>query len=301
MIKFTKQPVRILKEFGKSISCFNIQKFNIDEKTVYSFGEEWNKFNSFTEKEISDIGQQYFDILPPEINKDSLVLDVGCGTGRWSKYLSDKVKWIDAVDPSNAVFAAAKLLSETNNVRVSQASADDLPFESGTFDLVMSVGVLHHIPDTQQALADITTKAKQGGFVYVYLYYALDNRGQLFRVIFKLTNAMRFFISKLPSFMKKLACEVIAFLIYLPLVGISYLFKRIFKNSKLWEKIPLSFYVGTSLKVIRNDALDRFGTPLEQRFTKQQVVEMMEQVGLRDITVSNNMPYWHAIGKRVDN
>lgn len=299
MIKYTKQPIQILQNFGKPISCFSIHNVNIDEKTVSSFGEEWNKFSNFTKKEIDEIGQQYFDILPSQVNQDSLVLDVGCGTGRWSKYLSNKVKWIEAVDPSNAVFTAARLLSENDNVRVSQASADDLPFEDETFDLVMSVGVLHHIPDTQRALSDITNKVKKNGFVYIYLYYALENRGYLFKIIFKITNLMRSFISKLPSFTKKLICEIIAFSIYLPLVGISFVLKKICKNSNIWEKVPLSFYTGTSLKVIRNDALDRFGTPLEQRFSKEQIINMMTNVGLTDIVISKNMPYWHAIGKKV--
>ncbi|MBX9866416.1 MAG: methyltransferase domain-containing protein [Burkholderiales bacterium] len=295
---FKIEPTKIIKVNEREIFCFNIEGINIDEKTVSSFGDEWSKFNNFTEKEIQDIGQQYFDILPPQINEYSRVLDVGCGTGRWSKYLSGKVKWIEAIDPSNAVFAAVSLLSDVNNVRVSNASADNLPFEDETFDLVMSIGVLHHIPNTQQALADITAKAKRGGFVYVYLYYALDNRGKLFKAIFKIASVMRYFISRLPGFIKRMICELIAFFIYLPLIGLSYILKKIFKKSNLWKKIPLSFYVGTSLKVIRNDALDRFGTPLEQRFSKEQVVNMMSKAGLSDIVVSNNMPYWHAIGKR---
>lgn len=299
MIKYTRQPVQTLYGFGNPIFCFNIQNVNIDEKTISSFGEEWNKFNSFSKKEINDIGKQYFDILPSQINQDSLVLDVGCGSGRWSKYLSSSVKWVEAVDPSSAVFAAAKLLSENSNVRVSQASADDLPFEDETFDLVMSVGVLHHIPNTQQALADITAKVKKDGYVYVYLYYALDNRGRLFKTVFQLTNLMRLLISKLPHALKKIVCEGIAFFIYLPLIGMSYLARSLYKESSFWKKIPLSFYLGTSLRIIRNDALDRFGTPLEQRFSKNQIINMMKNVGLTDIVISENTPYWHAIGKKV--
>jgi hypothetical protein len=49
---------------------------------------------------------------------------------------------------------------------------------------------------------------------------------------------------------------------------------------------------------MRNDALDRFGTSLEQRFSKEQVIRMMEQAGLRDIVISDKMPYWHATGIR---
>ena len=67
----------------------------------------------------------------------------------------------------------------------------------------------------------------------------------------------------------------------------------------MYRKIPLSYYVGKSLNVIRNDALDRFGTPLEQRFSKEEINQMMLKAGLNQIVFSNNQPFWHAVGKRV--
>ena len=50
---------------------------------------------------------------------------------------------------------------------------------------------------------------------------------------------------------------------------------------------------------IRNDALDRFGTSLEQRFSKVEVVTMMENSGLTNIVVSSGTPYYHAVGRRL--
>jgi hypothetical protein len=60
----------------------------------------------------------------------------------------------------------------------------------------------------------------------------------------------------------------------------------------------LSAYHNKSFFVIRNDALDRFGTPLEQRFSKIEIKQMMEKAGLTNIIFSNNMPYWHAVGQK---
>ena len=51
--------------------------------------------------------------------------------------------------------------------------------------------------------------------------------------------------------------------------------------------------------MIRNDALDRFGTSLEQRFSKKEIEEMMRNCGLDHIKFSENIPYWHVIGKRI--
>jgi hypothetical protein len=63
--------------------------------------------------------------------------------------------------------------------------------------------------------------------------------------------------------------------------------------------IPLQVYERQSFYVIRNDSLDRFGTPLEQRFSRKQIKEMMEKAGLTDIVFSEKLPYWHAVGKKV--
>jgi hypothetical protein len=49
---------------------------------------------------------------------------------------------------------------------------------------------------------------------------------------------------------------------------------------------------------MRNDALDRFGTPLEKRFTKTEIEAMLKQCGLTKIQFSNNQPYWHVIAQR---
>ena len=73
--------------------------------------------------------------------------------------------------------------------------------------------------------------------------------------------------------------------------------------SKLLENIglsvknfPLSFYRNHGFYVMRTDALDRFGTRLEQRFTKDQIDELMRSAGLTDIEFSKHSPYWCAVG-----
>ena len=50
---------------------------------------------------------------------------------------------------------------------------------------------------------------------------------------------------------------------------------------------------------MRTDARDRFGTPLEQRFTRQQIVQMLERCGLVDIRFSEAEPYWCAVGTKT--
>ncbi len=298
MIDYTTEPLHKIKAGDKELSSFiTSHDNNIDEITVQSFGEEWERFNDFSSEELESIGNEYFDIVSDEhISAQSNVLDVGCGSGRWTKFISSKVKFVEAIDPSSAVIQAAKMNDKVNNVRVTQASVENIPFGDNSFDFVFSLGVLHHIPDTQSAMNACVRKLKPGGYFLVYLYYNLDNRGFLFRFLFQLANGLRSFISKMPAKLKAVVCDIIATLIYFPFAKFALAIKK--TAPKSYAKIPLSYYHDKSFYVMRNDSLDRFGTPLEQRFTKEQIHQMMINAGLVNIQFSDKAPFWHAIGRK---
>jgi SAM-dependent methyltransferase len=295
---FTTQPERIIETKYREINIFNTNGENIDKKVVGQFGDEWLKFYEYDDEVIEKVGKEYFNILNNEmVNAETYALDIGCGTGRWTKYLSKRVKFIEAVDPSDAVFAADKLLGDIANVRLSQASIETLPFADETFDFVMSVGVLHHIPDTQKALNDCVQKLKKGGYFYVYLYYNLERRGLFYRTLFRMSDLIRRIVSRLPGKIKLFVCDILAFFFYMPFILAGRLIKFLgFEN--LAKRVPLHIYQNRSLFMIRNDALDRFGTRLEQRFSTKQIMEMMENAGLTNIMIGPGFPYYHAVGRR---
>jgi 2-polyprenyl-3-methyl-5-hydroxy-6-metoxy-1,4-benzoquinol methylase len=296
---FSIVPVSKIQGKEKTVYIFEEEQgSNIDAAVVTSFGEEWQKFSNFNEKDINQFGDEYFDIADDSIlNKKTYVLDMGCGSGRFSRYLSSRVGFIEMMDPSSAIWAAEKLLCGIQNVRLINASADSIPFSDNTFDLVMSIGVLHHIPDTQLAMKKCVDKVKPGGHFFVYLYYNLDNRGFVFRSIFYVISLIRKIVSSMPSGIKKAICDLLAVLIYMPMVILGKILNTTGAKN-LAAKMPLSYYQDKSFFIIRNDALDRFGTRLEHRFSKQQIFMMMEACGLTNICFSERKPYWHAIGTK---
>ncbi len=296
--EFTKRPEKIIETNNRRIYVFDIGEKNIDPKVVNEFGDEWLKFHEHDDDLVKKGGEEYFDILNDEIiNSNAYVLDVGCGTGRWTKYLAPKVGFIEAVDPSDAILAADKLLGKTDNVRLSKASIETLPFDDEAFDFVMSIGVLHHIPNTRQALIDCVKKVKKGGYFFVYLYYNLDRRGPFYKTLFYSSDAIRKIVSRLPGKIKHFICDILAVVFYMPFILLGRFFKVLgFKD--LAKRTPLHGYQNRSFFMIRNDALDRFGTRLEQRFSKKEIIEMMEAAGLTDIIVSTGIPFYHAVGKK---
>lgn len=299
MIQESKAPVGTIQVKNKPVKRYDDLGSNIDLTTVESFGEEWNAFHHFDDAELKKIGDTYFDIITPAmLGPDKIAADFGCGTGRWSKYIHDKVGAVAAIDPSDAVLAAGQLLQDTPNVHLYKASIDNLPFADNYFDFGFSLGVLHHIPDTARAMQACVEKIKPGGHFLVYLYYKLDNRGRLYRLLFGLSDLIRRVVCKMPSWLKKFTCNMMAIFFYMPFVLFSRLLKLLGVPQKFRAKIPLHAYENTSFYIIRNDALDRFGTPLEQRFSKAEIQQMMEKAGLGDIVFSNQSPFWHAVGKK---
>ena len=127
----------------------------------------------------------------------------------------------------------------------------------------------------------------------VYLYYSFDNRPLWFRLIWKISDIIRRVIFRFPPFLKHTVTDLIAVFVYFPLSVVS---KLLYKLNINVEKIPLSFYKDHSFYTMRTDARDRFGTPLEQRFTKSEIKKMMEEAGLEKIKFSDHAPYWCAVG-----
>ena len=300
MLHYNREPNHYIG-INKNIPSFILgNEQNIDIKTVSSFGQEWARFSDFEDKEINAIAGEYFDIVSDKmLSGNSLVLDIGCGSGRWSKYLSSKVKFIEAIDPSEAVFSAQKMLANSSNVRITQAGVDAMPFPDNSFDFVLSLGVFHHLPDTQKAIDEAVRKLKVGGYFLLYLYYNLDNRNFLYKFLFHCSSLIRIFISNLPNHIKNFMCDLLAIFIYMPFIWLSRMVKMTFSGKSWYLKIPLSYYIDKSFTVIRNDSLDRFGTPLEKRFSKKEIETMLRNSGLQEIKFSEHPPYWHSISKKV--
>ena len=269
---------------------------NIDEKTVKSFGDEWGRFDqsALSSAESSKIFQDYFSIFPwDDLPIDSEGFDMGCGSGRWAKLVAPKVKHLNCVDPSSAIDVARVTLNEHSNISYHHSSLEDAPLEQASQDFGYSLGVLHHIPDTSQAIQSCANLLKPGAPLLLYLYYAFDDRPFWYRLLWKLTDYIRKIIYNMPPSIKNVITNTIALLIYLPLARLAGLFSYLGLSTK---NMPLAYYKDCSFYTMQTDSRDRFGTPLEQRFSKIQIQNMMTGAGLKNISFSESAPFWCVIG-----
>ena len=161
-----------------------------------AFGLEWNEFrtthlDSFTGLSRLDTEFRSFLDFPIEHLKGKLVLDAGCGLGRFSEIVLNYGGQVVAVDMSRAIDAAFENLNHRDDIHFIQADIFKLPFRPETFDVAYSTGVLHHTPDPPAAFACLPPLVKPGGRVMT-MVYAKYNKAYLATVEFyrKLTKRL---------------------------------------------------------------------------------------------------------------
>mgnify|MGYP001175020987 CR=1 FL=1 len=272
---------------------------NIDKKTVEDFGEEWNKYNqsSIPDEELKKSWNQYFDMFSfEELSNDSEGFDMGCGSGRWAKFVANKVHLLNCIDPSEKALNVAKRnLSNFSNIRYFNGSVNDNILKENSQDFGYCLGVLHHIPDTLEGIKACAKLLKKNAPFILYLYYNFENRSSFFKLIWRLSDFIRKIISSLSPKTKIFITSIIAYLIYYPLARFAFISEKLGIDV---SNFPLSDYRNKSFYFMKTDALDRFGTRLEKRFSKDEIKRMLQEAGFRDIRFSKNMPFWVSISRK---
>jgi len=271
---------------------------NIDLETVTSFGDEWSRFDQsqLNSVEAEKIFHEYFSLFPwAALPSNSEGFDMGCGSGRWAKFVAPRVFKLNCVDPSAALEVARLSLGHMGNIVFHRGSVASSGLPEGTQDFGYSLGVLHHVPDTAAAIRSCVALLKPGAPLLLYLYYSFDNRPIWYRWVWLGSDVARRLISRIPPNTKQIVTDAIAALIYWPLARLSSLLEKLGADPSL---IPLSYYRKHSFFTMRTDARDRFGTPRERRFSRREIDSMMREAGLSQIQFSNSAPYWCAVGRR---
>lgn len=152
-----------------------IPRFVPSDDYARSFSLEWNTHHSTQLDSAQGAGvseetlREKTGLTPRDVN-GRLVLDAGVGSGRFSEVLALWGARVVGVDLSLAVEAAARNLARHPDVQIAQADIFRLPFAPGTFDVIVSIGVLHHTPDTRRAFEALVPLLKPGGAIVIWVY-----------------------------------------------------------------------------------------------------------------------------------
>jgi SAM-dependent methyltransferase len=235
-----------------------------------SFSFEWNRhrltqLDTVDRHESERTFREKTGFTPDDI-KDKLVLDVGCGMGRFADVVSRWGGQVVGIDLSLAVEAAHANLAGRENVRILQADLFRLPLRQGTFDIVYSIGVLHHTPDCEKAFRQLPRFLKPGGRIAIWVYGPMGPW-------VKFADFYRRFTVRMPPRLLHALCRVAIPLYYLYRIpGVGRLF---------WNVFPASVHLSPAWRVL--DTFDWYSPRYQSKHTYPEVYRWFISEGLVDI------------------
>jgi len=248
-----------------------VARFVTSEHYAESFGYQWNTFaqaqldSANGTKRSRDMFVEKTGI-PLASLAGARVLDAGCGMGRFAEVCIEAGAEVHAIDLSTAVEAAARNLGHRPNASFYQADILQLPFKDGSFDIIYSIGVLHHTPSTKQAFLALTRLLRPGGRIAIWVYSTKLRRligGEVMRVV----------TSRLPKDLLLQACRVAIPLYHLhrlPVVGLV--------SSAL---VPTSMNPDPQWRWL--DTFDWYSPRYQWKHTYAEVEGWFREAGLTDI------------------
>lgn len=255
-----------------------IPRFVSTDGYVGSFSYEWNKWNrvqvdSANGSHVSEDAFIHKTGFTPTDLAGKWVLDVGCGAGRFLDVASRWGARTVGIDFSFAVEAAQTNVGGRDNVDVIQADVFHLPFRREVFDIIFSLGVLHHTRDTRQAFLSLPKHLKHGGSIAVWLYYYTD------RLYNRATDFWRRLLRPLPNraiyAWSSLICQV-----FYPLYRQAFMARSPF--SILPRLLPVNMHADWHWRVL--DTFDWYSPVYQDKdCSPTRVVEWCREGGLREV------------------
>ena len=174
----------------------NIPRFVGEENYADNFGYQWNLYNQTQLDSKSNLNlsrNRFFHVTKWEKDlSGQIILEAGCGMGRFTEVAIQTNATVFSFDYSNAVDANYKNNGDSQNLHLFQANIFALPLKNNLFDKIFCLGVLQHTPDPKKAFFSLIPKLKKGGEIcidiYDFSFRTIFNLKYWFRPLTRLLN-----------------------------------------------------------------------------------------------------------------
>jgi SAM-dependent methyltransferase len=262
-------------------------------RTLQAFGDEWQRF-----PELLEVHQRIFDwyFEGPAVQwKNLRVLDAGCGMGRWLHFARRAGAEVVGMDVSPAIDVAAA--REGDGADFVQADLRWPPFPPGSFDLVYSLGVLHHLEDPLAGVRALAKLVRPGGELRLYVYRTLEDEPWWKRALFGAVKGLRRITTRLPFPIVHAVSWVVAALGSVLFLWPRRLLRRWAWGQRRTRNLPLVHYADVPFRMVVSEEFDRLVAPIEGRFSKQDVEAWLRYVDFEVVAILPGLG-WRAIGRR---
>ncbi len=212
-----------------------------------------------------------------ETLRGNIGLDAGCGKGRYTRFLAPHLDSLIALDGSSAVEAAARNLKSFANVVVIKADLRRVPVALHSVDVVVCLGVLHHLEDPRQGFLSLVRLLAPNGRILVYLYSRPATFGAR-RLALSAAALMRSITVRTPHRLLRILSVPIAALLYGGVVRLGAFGAR--NGIERLSRLPMSSYRGKSFHSLVLDTFDRLSAPVEHRYVWEELAPWFEEAGL---------------------
>jgi SAM-dependent methyltransferase len=151
------------------LSATSTPKAPDQSRTRSAYGLQWNTFRIVRPEEDRATFRNRTGLTPGDV-AGTLVLDAGCGMGRYLRVVAESGAAVVGMDLSRAVEAARDLTREWPDVSVVHGDLLRLPFAESSFDHIYSLGVLDHTPDPRRAFLGLARLLRPGGRIAIWVY-----------------------------------------------------------------------------------------------------------------------------------